>query len=83
MFFGGGLGLECAVPVARNEDGRPGPPFTGEIEVFKERYRLNPDGTLNVMTSVCGQIKGPGMGGPRLEEARRAHKEPGALEGAG
>ncbi len=25
---------------------------------------LNPDGTLNVMTSVCGQIKRAGVGGP-------------------
>ena len=25
---------------------------------------LYPDGTLNVMTTVCGQIKGPGKGGP-------------------
>lgn len=25
---------------------------------------LYPDGTLNVMTTVCGQIKQPGMGGP-------------------
>jgi len=25
---------------------------------------LNPDGTLNLMTSVCGQIKKPGRGGP-------------------
>ena len=25
---------------------------------------LHPDGTLNVMTTVCGQIKKPGMGGP-------------------
>ncbi|HOM52063.1 MAG TPA: family 78 glycoside hydrolase catalytic domain [Phycisphaerae bacterium] len=25
---------------------------------------LYPDGTLNPMTSVCGQIKGPGIGGP-------------------
>ncbi|RLD30928.1 MAG: alpha-L-rhamnosidase, partial [Bacteroidetes bacterium] len=25
---------------------------------------LYPDGTLNVMTSVCGQIKSPGIGGP-------------------
>jgi hypothetical protein len=32
--------------VARNEDGQPGPAFTGEIAVFKERYRLNPDGSL-------------------------------------
>jgi hypothetical protein len=32
--------------IARNEDGAPGPAFTGGIEVFQERYRLNPDGTL-------------------------------------
>src|SRR5690606_25712510 len=25
---------------------------------------LYPDGTLNVMTTVCGQIKKPGVGGP-------------------
>jgi len=34
--------------------------------VVKLRYGelLYPDGTLNVMTSVCGQIKEPGKGGP-------------------
>ncbi len=33
---------------------------------IKLRYGelLYPDGTLNVMTSVCGQIKAPGVGGP-------------------
>ncbi len=32
--------------VARNEDGKPGPSYSGEIDVFQERYRLNADGTL-------------------------------------
>jgi hypothetical protein len=37
--------------IARNEDGKPGPAFAGEIAVFQERYRLNSDGTLTDVIS--------------------------------
>lgn len=31
---------------------------------FRYGELLNPDGTVNTLTAVCGQIKGPGVGGP-------------------
>jgi hypothetical protein len=40
---------------ARNEDGNPGPAYTGEISVFQERYRLNSDGTLTDV--ITGEIR--------------------------
>ena len=49
--FGGTVTLH-----ARGEPGRPITLRYGEL--------LNKDGTLNPMTSVCGQIKGPKIGGP-------------------
>ncbi len=37
---------------------------TGDSVVFRFGERIYPDGTLNPMTTVCGQIKKEGMGGP-------------------
>lgn len=36
----------------------------GDSVVFRFGERIYPDGTLNPMTTVCGQIKKEGMGGP-------------------
>ena len=36
----------------------------GDSIVFRFGERIYDDGTLNPMTTVCGQIKRPGMGGP-------------------
>ncbi len=36
----------------------------GERVTFRYGELLNPDGTVNGMTAVCGQIKRAGMGGP-------------------
>jgi len=36
----------------------------GDSIVFRFGERIYPDGSLNPMTTVCGQIKRPGMGGP-------------------
>ncbi len=37
---------------------------TGDTIVFRLGERLYDNGSLNPMTTVCGQIKGAGMGGP-------------------
>jgi alpha-L-rhamnosidase len=37
---------------------------TGDSIVFRFGERIYSDGRLNPMTTVCGQIKRPGMGGP-------------------
>ncbi|MCB0634944.1 MAG: family 78 glycoside hydrolase catalytic domain, partial [Lewinella sp.] len=37
---------------------------TGDTVVFRFGERVYSDGTLNPMTTVCGQIKRPGVGGP-------------------
>jgi alpha-L-rhamnosidase len=37
---------------------------TGDSIVFRFAERIYPDGSLNPMTTVCGQIKRPGVGGP-------------------
>jgi alpha-L-rhamnosidase len=36
----------------------------GEAVTFRYGELLHPDGTVNVMTGVCGQIKRAGLGGP-------------------
>ncbi len=36
----------------------------GKDVTFRYGELLHPDGSVNVMTSVCGQIKRPGVGGP-------------------
>lgn len=43
-----------------------GPPGTKVTLRFGEL--LHPDGTLNTLTTVCGQIKKPGVGGPGAPE---------------
>ncbi len=40
----------------------------GDTVVFRFAERLYDDGTLNPMTSVCGQVKKKGMGGPGAPE---------------
>ncbi|MCG6187335.1 family 78 glycoside hydrolase catalytic domain [Maribellus maritimus] len=37
---------------------------TGDSIVFRFGERIYPDGSLNPKTTVCGQIKRPGVGGP-------------------
>jgi len=43
---------------------RLGAGSAGQVVTFRYGELLHPDGTVNVLTGVCGQIKRAGMGGP-------------------